>query len=320
MRSMSKPGIRVSVVLLVALLLGGCYWTPEVEEGGVTLNINGGNIGTSQIGGFDGFFFGYVIAGDLLRGDQAAADRAFEEVGAALEAAFQEIESPEDLDEFELYLTFPAVQLQAEYFVGSSGSNTFGGLRAGREYLVVLKAFDFNNTSQDYNGDMGFSAVTIEGGEAKPVNLELGNNWSRFYEFMERRYGYAAETGAVEITMPTDYQAYVDLLVGSTTYTSGQDFGEWYFSADVVVVNKNHEPIQKVNNRPAVPFGTVTYRIDGLPPGKSWRILFTNWADRSITGTNSGHLSIPFTTSEAGTTYLDFSILSEGPDFEFVGL
>lgn len=318
MNRISKSGIMISVILLFALLVGGCYWTPEQDEGGVTLNIDGSEIGASAINGFNGFFLGYVIAGDLLSGDAAAADQAFEEVGNAIDQAFSTISSEEDLSDFELYLTFPAVQLQAEYFVEPSGSNTFGGLRAGREYLVVVFAVDFNNSSQTYLGDMGFTAVTIEGGEAKSVNLELGNNWARFYEFMERRYGYAAETGAVEITMPNTYTGlHIDLLTGSSPDPSSpQFFDTWYLSTDVVVVNRDNDPIQKSGNRPGIPSGLVTYRIEAVAPNRAWRVLVTTWQERSpTTNYTDYYLSTPITTTEGGTTYLDFSQFGSGDDF-----
>lgn len=324
MNRITKSETLVIVVLLFALMLNGCYWTPEGDEGGVTLNIDSGEIGASAITDYK-FFLGYVIAADLLSGDQAAADQAFEELGVAFEEALSETFSDPDLTEqdlanFDLKLTFPTIQLQADYFVGTSGSNTFGGLRAGREYLVVAFAFDTSTSSATYVGDVGFAPVTIEGGETKAVTLELGNNWGRFYDLMEQRYGYSVEQAAVEITMPATWTGplYVDLIDGSTADPALPGgtvfFDTWYPS--ITVLNRKGDEIDTTGTRPQIPDGASLFRIEGVRPNRAWRILITTWGNRAST-TPSGdmYMSATFTTTEGSEEVLDFSTLGSADDF-----
>jgi hypothetical protein len=340
MKRVSRSAIIVSVLLLFALLLSGCYWTPDGDEGAITLKIESSSIGTSAIEDYK-FLLGYVIAGDLLSGDRAAADRAFDELGAAFEKAISETFADpnlteQDLDEFELSLTFPTIQLQADYFVGTSGTNTFGGLRAGREYFVVILAQDFQITSETYLGDIGFTAVTVEGGETKTVNLELGNNWVAFNNFLDNRYGYLTERAAIEIVMPNTYPdpsldppfyqgldpMYVDLLAGDSVDPPNQFLNAgptqtWY--EGLTVLTPSGRSVDKTKDRPIIPAGTAVFRIEGVMPNRAWRLLLAEWSSRTQAGTNSDYVvSTPFTTSEGITTVIDFSTPTSSTDFPVI--
>lgn len=323
MKPMGNPSVAALMILLISLMLGGCYWTPQGEEkGGVTVEIRRGEVGSSSINGFNGFFLGYVIAGDLLSGDRAAADRAFEEVGAALDRAFEEIQSPQDLGEFQLNLSFPAIQLQAEYFVESSGSSTFGGLRAGREYLVVVLAFDFNNTSDTYNGDIGFRPVTIEGGQSQTVNLELGDNWAAFDRLVRERYGYQSERAAIELQKGSPNPYYIDLLPGSVADPGPisatflpSEFDTWYNS--ITILNRSGASISKTGTRPEFSASANSFLIDEVAPNLTWRILLTEWPNRDgapTSGNFSFYISSPFSVTEGETLTIPF-ILGDGDGF-----
>ena len=115
-----------------------------------------------------------------------------------------------DPDDYEVNVSSPAIQLQANFFTGDSGSNTFGGLRAGREYLVVVTAGSFAGSG------LGFTTTTIKAGETKSVNLELkAENYARFGGFLLNRYGI--ERPATIVISADGYnntQLYYDLLVG----------------------------------------------------------------------------------------------------------
>jgi hypothetical protein len=208
MKRFAKSGIVIVTILLFTLLFAGCYWTPEQREGGVTLEIDSRDIGASQAGNYEGFFFGWVVADDLMKGGEAEADRAFSEVEAAIEEAFIEAQSTSDISDFVVDVALPSLQLQASFFTGNSGSNTFRGLQANREYLVVVEAYSYSTETDG----VGFTTVEIEAGETKTVSLDIGNNWAAFEDFLLNRYGIPPEGVAVNI---------VPVYTGSFTQVPG---------------------------------------------------------------------------------------------------
>ena len=195
MKRFAKLGIVVPTILLFTLVFAGCYWTPDETEGGITLEIDAGGIGASQVDDYDGVFFGWVVADDLMRGGEAEVEQAFSQVEAAINEAFLEIEATGDLSDFAVDVALPSLQLQASFFNGTSGSNTFRGLTANREYLVVVEAYS-NSTDTD---GVGFTTVEIEAGDTKTVSLDIGNNWAAFDDFLYKRYGIPPEGLAVTV-------------------------------------------------------------------------------------------------------------------------
>lgn len=307
---MKRTGTLLALVVMTTITLTGCFWTPDdAGEGGITLVVDSAQIGGSQlsgsqqIGGFDGFFIGYVIADDLLRGDQATAEQAFDEVDDALIQATSSIQSVEDIQNFSVEVTFPAIQLQANVFAGETGSNTFRGLRADREYLVVVIASQFDGSE-----GMGYNTTVIKGGENKDVNLSLGDNWASFYQFLESRYGVPLQPATIVIGTPPieSPPLYYDFLSSDTADlpTTSVLYEEWYSQA--TVLNRNGDPIGKTGDREAI--GTQGVVIEGIAPGKTWRLMIASWPERQYGETSSQiFLSEPTLIGSGETVFVSFS-------------
>lgn len=300
--------IAGTAILLVTLLLAGCYWTPAEQEGAITLEIDSSELRASQTQDYDGFFFGYVVADDLLRGDQTAAEEAFAEVNTALdEALTQNPESPED---FAINIAFPSIQLQANLFRGSSGTNTFAGLRAGREYLVVITA------GTDTTDGIGYAITTVNAGENKTVSLDLGSNYAEFDRFLADRYGVVqGDPGPQDITVnlqPTGTLStvpgtlYYDLVDVSSTDFSLFEYYDTYQSQTYVsedsalngpdlssalgtlsLINSDGSPISSASSgtRLELPADNT---IRGVSGGMSVRVLIVDVNARSETSPMAG--------------------------------
>jgi hypothetical protein len=298
MKLCQKRWMPISVVLLVTLLLGGCYWTPQGAEGAITLEIDSGQIGTSQTEPFDGIFLGYVIADDLMRGDTVAAEGALTEIEQAQTEAFNKFSQTGNAEDLNVNVSFPSIQLQLNVFNGTSGSNTFAGLRAGREYLVVVTA-----ASSDAEG-IGFTTATVEAGENKRVNLDLANNFNAFDQFLADRYGIL-QPGAIEIQDGDGY--YIDLVAGATapnfpTDFETQQYENWYSAT--TLLNPNGEPIEKSGSRTAIT-GFV-FLIEGVTTERSWRLMITTSPDRG-TIPETLYVSEEFTVAPGQTKTFDFA-------------
>lgn len=187
----------LTAIILAVATLTGCFWTPkEAKDGGITIDINTGAMEASAVQDFDGFFLGYVIADDLLRGDQATAEQAFAEVDVALQQALAFDTATFDENDFSVEISFPSIQLQADLFTGASGSNSFQGLRADAEYLVIVIAreWTFSTAGVDYTDGVGFSTTTISAGENTSVSLDVSEaNWAELDTFLQGRYGVDAD-------------------------------------------------------------------------------------------------------------------------------
>ncbi len=306
----------ILAALLVTLLFGACYWSADNKEGGLILEIDAADLGASQLEEYDGFFFGWVVADDLMRGDQAAADEAFDEVNTALDEALYELETTGNLSDFSVDLAFPSIQLQASFFTGTSGSNTFAGLTAGREYLVVVEAYDVN-AQRDI---VGFTTVTVSAGETKTVTLDLSGNWIGFYQLLDDRYklGYLASLGAIQIQKgSTAY--YFDLLPGYTSdpelgSLTAFEFDSWYSSIEVL--NGLGYRIAKSGNRPEIAATASVHTIENISPDVSWRILLTEWPDRAAAPleTYNFFISPPITIEPRETLIVPF-VRGDGDGF-----
>lgn len=327
MKRTVKPSIVTMMILVIALILSGCYWTPEGEEGAITLEIDAGALGASQLQDYNGFFFGYVVADDLLRGDQTAAEEAFTEVEAALDDAFsQNPESPED---FNIKIAFPSIQLQANLFKGTSGSNTFAGLRAGREYLVVVTA------GTDATDGIGYTVTTVDAGENKTVRLDLGNKYAEFDQFLRQRYGIIqGDQGPVDVavslqavgTLPTVpsplyydivdvssvdfsldeyYATYLSLAyVSEFSSLNGPDLSVALSNLPLVNADGSAVPDSASGNRLQLPADNV---ITGLKSGMKVRILIVDETNRATTSPQAGTTAItltdPFTVGYSTGTF-----------------
>lgn len=298
MKGLAKPGFLVSAILVVTLAFTGCYWTPNEEEGAITLEIDAEGIGASQLENYDGFFFGWVVADDLMQGGTAEADRAFSEVDTAIEEAFLEIEMSGDLSDFTIDVALPSIQLQASFFSGSSGTNTFRGLRADREYLVVVEAYNYSTETDG----VGFTTVEIKAGDTKTVDLDVGNNWKAFYDFLFNQYGIPPD-GLEIAVLPvyTDgftqlpnvlYYDFIDVdslgnplfmtdyLDSDGTYTYvNSSFGLETDLNNAPLVDKTGASVPSSSgDRPQLPQEQV---IEGVLPGMRVQIIVTDNDNRS---------------------------------------
>lgn len=320
MRRKENVWRAIPAALLVTLLSGACYWTADEEQGGLTLEIDAGKLGASQLEEYGGFFFGWVVADDLMRGDQAAADQAFDEVNSALDEALFELETTGNLSDFSIDLAFPSIQLQANFVTGTSGSNTFAGLTAGREYLVVVEAYDFADNSDG----VGFTTANVTAGETRNVTIDVSNDWAAFYKFLQERY---ALSEGPETSVPATIQVidaegwyfgefspvYVELVDGnSDSPTSFASFDDWYATVDVL--NTLGEVIAKTGDRALIPDGQTYYTFEETAIDRSWRVVITTWPGRSDPSND-----MLAWVSDSFTTYSGDIALVELP-YEFVEL
>ncbi|MDA3951737.1 MAG: hypothetical protein PF508_21200 [Spirochaeta sp.] len=315
--------LTLTAIFLAVTTLTGCFWTPEdAKEGGITVNINTGALGASALEDFDGFFLGYVIADDLLRGDQAAADQAFAEVEVALEEAFTFDDGTLDENDFRVEVSFPSIQLQANLFTGTSGSNSFRGLRAGTEYLVVVMASSWASTA-DAVGGVGYAVTTVAAGESKSVDLDVSEaNWAKLDTFLLNRYGIQPEPepilepATITLDVPTGTSYYYDLVsADSVSLPLSGSYESWY--STVTVLNNTGSTIGKSGNRQAVESNSFT--IEGIAPDKSWRLMVVTWPEREyggIGGSNAEvYLSPAFQLGAGQSKTLQFS----GTVFSYTG-
>ncbi|MDA3948001.1 MAG: hypothetical protein PF508_02145 [Spirochaeta sp.] len=301
--------VIATAITLAILMLTGCFWTPEdAKEGGITLLIDRGDLGASAIEDYDGFFLGYVVSDSLMRGDDAAAEQAFTEVETAFDAFFDQFftalsDPTASFGDLIVDVSFPAIQLQAQFFTGTSGSNSFRGLRAGNEYLVVMTAGSFTGT-----GGIGYTLVTIDGGETKTVNLSLGDNYAAFDAFLQSRYGIEPEPAPVTTPTPVEPATiviagdgydlgsfggpplYFELLDGNTGIPTtpgpwSSTYPDWYTN---VVVNTDGDLVGESGPRDSLSQPLTSQSI-AVAPGKSWRVMITTWEERSnkSPGTNN---------------------------------
>lgn len=201
---MKRQTVRIAIAALLVTALAGCYWTPDQSEGGVSIQINQSELSASQVEVPDAIYSAYVIDADMMRGDPQARDQAFEELDLALEDAFsafetQDFQTVEELEaffnNFEINITLPTIRVQGAFFSGTSGTNSFRGLKAGAEYLVVVNAF--GTAAETTIDNVGYSTVTIEAGETKTVSLDLTTDWLAFYQYLENNFGYVEPPASV---------------------------------------------------------------------------------------------------------------------------
>lgn len=260
----------------------------------------------------------------------------------ATEAEFQAY-----LDNFSVEFAFPAAQIQANvirYEIGAKGSNTFRGLTAGARYFVMVIAEDIvwdpETGYADWTSDaVGFTTTTIRAGETRTVSLDLGDNWDDLFMTLVDRYGWFdyeewyQEPGTIVINLfdgaVSEYffggeigsgQFFFDLLDGDAyvydgvfwTDTSPEslDFENWYERADVIALNPDGTPATGGLREDLFDYhddGLVI--ISGLKPEKAWRLLITDWQDRSQVegewpGSVNAALSSLFFVEPGGTTAL----------------
>jgi len=344
-----QTGLILAVITLTALLLTGCFWTPDEKEGGITLNISTGGMGSSAVGDFNGFFLGYVISDDLLRGDQVAAEQAFTEVDSAFETAFDQLsKSPIetggsfDPTDYRVNVALPSIQMQAEFFTGTSGSNSFRGLQAGRDYLVVVESINFGEKRTTQG--IGYGVVNIEAGKTRAVNLNLSfANYAKASQFLANRYGIDDTDDTIQLAVtnrllnPFDFPTtlYYDLIDANATpldfeqyivLNSGQLPG--YYAYEYAQQTSLSSALNSVDLRNAdgvqVPNATSGTRsqilpggiIPGVKPGMRVQLVVTSLQDRAVPAFQPPPaigISEPFTTgSQPSPLMLDIYTWATG--------
>jgi hypothetical protein len=327
-----QTGLILAVITLTALLLTGCFWTPDEKEGGITLNISTGGMSSSAVGDFNGFFLGYVISDDLLRGDQAAAEQAFTEVDSAFETVFDQLsKSPIetggsfDPTDYRVNVALPSIQMQAEFFTGTSGSNSFRGLQAGRDYLVVVESINFGEKRTTQG--IGYAVVNIEAGKTRSVNLNLSfANYAKASQFLANRYGIDDTQNEIALTLlpkfpllqvvpeflyydlidadatPLDFGQYIVLnsgqLPGYYAYEDGQSPLSGALITDRTLLNADGSPVADPGqgNRPKIPDDLI---IRDVKPGMRVQLVVTSLQERVVPTFPSPEaigISEPFTT------------------------
>jgi hypothetical protein len=168
--------------------------------------------------------------------------------------------------------------------------------------LVVVDAYN----SVDEIGGMAFTTTTIEAGKTKTVNLDLGDKYAAFDQFLAERYGIVTEPGRIAI-LGAAGGYYVDFLAGSTPdppfgTLSFPAYDTWYNSA--TVLNPAGDEIDKTGNRKSIT--ADPFVIEGVLPGRTWRLMITSYSDRT-TPAYTFYLSEPFTTNSGEMSSVDFA-------------
>lgn len=323
----------IAATSVIAVALSGCFWTPDdADEGGITINLYTGDLGASAVDDYEGIFMAYVVADDLLRGDPNTAQQAIDEVDNAfdealtgffigqMEAAFGG-SSSFDFSDFRVDVNFPSIQFQAEFLTGSSGSNSFRGLKADREYLVVVVA-----AGEDSEG-VGFTTTTVKGGDTRSVDLQIGDNWDTFDTFLAGRYALSQPSGVDLTLLPigkldsvpdTLYYDVIELGDGVTQvdlanyywFDGSQEYDNLYvhngnFSLD-------QQPLDSLITVDAVGAARTPLpanrRIQGLTPGTNVQIVVTDRSSRTSfpTGTERFVVGVsdPFVVEESGDEWI----------------
>lgn len=175
--------------VVLAMLLAGCYWTPGESEGAISLRItpSGDSISSQELES-SGILLAYVMDESILRSSPEEAERFFREVDKdELRRQIEAVE--EDFSSFRFDVSFPPAQFQhamIDYQTDAGGTNTFSGLNAGANYLVVVQRFGIPDGEEL---DIGSDVVTVRSGESRTANLELGSDFTKFDEFIKERYG-----------------------------------------------------------------------------------------------------------------------------------
>jgi hypothetical protein len=227
--SSGRPFDRtVQALLAVAVVatLTGCYWTDgSGTDAGLTLEIvreRGDGFSSQEIVDPYGFLFAYVIEESVLLGGTDAIidlfsrleqefnllDEELEGLDFEDEAAFQDF-----IDNYRFNIEFPAAQFQGQFITfqrGASGRNTFRGLNAGANYLVVVEAYGEDYEAGVYADAIGFGLTTVRAGENRSVSLELGDNYTEFDDFLLERYRFAAPVLDEELVLDLQYGTFFD--------------------------------------------------------------------------------------------------------------
>lgn len=335
-------------IVLIAVLMG-CYWTDGSEaDAGLTLEIvrdRGDGLSSQEIVDPYGFLFAYVIEESVLLGGTDAIidlfdrlEREFVALDEDLEAL--DIEDEESfqrfIDNYRFDIEFPSAQFQGQFITfqrGASGRNTFRGLNAGVNYLVVVEAFGEDYEEEIEADAIGFSLTTVRAGENRSVTLELGDNYDDYFQFLAERYRFAApdldeELGTIVLDLGdlADFlnifenpsigagEFFFDLIdgelydeFGSPTFGgigwSGA-FDNWYERADLVALEKDGFIANgSVREDLADYYDDGFVVIEGLKPDRTWRLLITTWNDRETAPGSGGDvaLSEPFSIAPGET-------------------
>lgn len=303
-----------AILVLIALVLSGCFWTPDdAREGGVNLRIHKGDLSAARtLDEVDGLYLGFIISDDLMRGDNAAAEQALDEVFEGFynglndwyETSYTDPESFDPSD-FSVSLSFPSIQVQAEFFTGTSGTSDFRGLRAEEDYLVVVIA----NTFEPEIEGVGYDVVEIKAGESRTVDLDISDaNWTGLERFLVDRYDldytpdeYVPPEAPVDVPATIvitgdglpggqggpEIYLYYDLIDGDAGLPSegtwNTNFENWYIDN---VVNSDGDRIDASGPRDPVSIPLDSQTI-AVAPGKSWRVMIATWEERSETDHSS---------------------------------
>jgi hypothetical protein len=308
-----KTGLLLITLALATLLLTGCFWTPDDGgEGGISLNINTGGMSASSTDPSGGFFFAYVIAEDLLRGDQTAANQVYDELGDIQTDIYglfgdEELEVgsiDQDLENYRVEISFPSIQVQAQILTGNSGTNTFRGLRADGSYLVAAIATTFRNSAAGFSYDtaIGFDTVTIKSGETQTVNLDVGNNWTTLNTTLNQKYGVRPDTTPEDVyafplflteQQPVEGFLYYD-FIDATESAGNIDIGNYTEGFGIIsdqtglldalnsapLLDKDGRQISNSGQRNDAPTGGI---IENVSPGMRVRLVLTDSSSRAET-------------------------------------
>jgi len=327
--------IAVLGVVLAALLLGGCYWTPDSNEGDVAVSITipGSSVGSQDVGALQTtngtFLYAYVLDESLMtvNPSQAAlihARIAYGDVTYAMEQALAQADY--NVTNAASGFSMP-VGLASNLFqqlpiaaTTATGSQAFTNLPAGREFLVGVYGVNrtFDGEVYNYNLYVGHGTATVQAGSTTSVNIELSDNPIPFFDYIGQNYGLAR----VDIIgTPFQFWGYdgaprffdllsEDSVVGPSSGVGNTDFLDWYTGSQQTVIDSTGEQISKSGTRrPLVPRSTPEdgdiYTIAGIVPDRSWRLLITNWSDRASATGDFATLDQPLNTAPGAAVVIE---------------
>ena len=304
-------------VVLAVLALTGCYWTPESNPAGISLRIDSRTVDSTSVGASavdEGFYLAYVMGEDFLRGDPESGQQAFAELGEVFSDALAELLTGGSVDDFSVDINYPSVSVQAAFFTGTSGTTSFGGLRPGSDYLVVVSAAGGSGDS-----GLGFTTARVEAGDTTTVDLSLNSSSTDLQQFLQEDYGVIAadSTGTVVVNRSDGIsELYADLVPGSSPAPEPltPTISNWYEA--ISLRDTTGSVIAKSGTRdPVLSSDTNTATIDGINAGVSFRLILVNEMDRN-NPPGTVYISEPFTLNAGETLELDHRDTDGGIDFE----
>ena len=317
--------IAVLGVALAVILLGGCYWTPDSNEGDVAVSITlpGSSVGSQDVGAMQTtngtFLYAYVLDESLMtvNPSQAAlihARIAYGDVTYAMEQALAQADYnvTNAASGFSMPVGLASNRFQQLPIAATTatGSQAFTNLPAGREFLVGVYAV--HDGSEGLELSLGFGTATVQAGSTTSVNIELSDDPIPFFDYIGQSYELSSVRVFAGQDTPSGSPLYFDMALSETGtlpfISTSAAFITWYdeqlFPADVIGEQRSKSQGDRRPFRPTTSQGN-DFAVVGVLPNRTWKLLVTTWPERESTpDAGDAWLSIEFSTPTTGEVEL----------------